>query len=134
VSWQDNAIDETLNSLNEVIGVRSSCVSPVKVIALLLLSGSNVYTAKFGVHDRCTGLVRGSLVDTGDGLKEDATTASFRSDDAFEGGAGLFDLRAIGVVVESGKIGENVLPATVVVDTSGIVEVPRVPLMGGFLI
>ena len=124
MSRQDNAINKALDSLHKVIGVRSGGISPVKIITLLFLSRSNVYTTKFGVHDRCTGFVRRSFIDTWDWLEEDAAAAGLRGDDAFEGGAGLFDLRTVRVVVEGGKIREDVLPATVVVDTSGIIEVP----------
>ena len=124
MSGQDNAIDKTLDSLDKIIRVRSGGISPVEIIALLLLGRSDINTTKFGVHDRCTGLVRGTFVDTWDWLEEDAAAAGLRGDDAFEGGAGLFNLRTVGVVVEGGKIREDVLPATVVVDTSGIIEVP----------
>ena len=124
MSRQDNAINKTLDSLDEVIRICSSGISPVKVIALLLLGRSNINTAKFGVHDRCPGLVRGTFIDTWNWLEEDAAAASFGGDDAFKSGAGLLNLRTIRVVMECSQIGENVLPATVVVDTSGIIEVP----------
>ena len=123
MSGQDNAIDKTLDSLDKIIRVRSGGISPVEIIALLLLGRSDINTTKFGVHDRCTGLVRGTFVDTWDWLEEDAAAASFGGDDAFKSGAGLLNLRTIRVVMECGQIGEIVLPATVIVDTSGIIEV-----------
>lgn len=133
MSSKNNAVHKTLDSLDEIVRVCGSSVAPVQVFTLFFLGGSNVDAAEFGVHDGCTRLVCRALVNTRDRLQENASTVSLGTNDAFESGAGLFDLWTIAVVVECGQVSKDVLPTAVIVDTSSIVEVPRRLLVSDYL-
>lgn len=64
MSSQNNAIDEALNSLYQVIGVGGSGVTPIEAIAIFLLGWCNVDTSEFGVHDWSARLMLRALVNT----------------------------------------------------------------------
>ena len=124
VSSLNRTPDESIDPLDQVIGVSRRRVSPVAVLlSVFLLGRGNVDSAKLGVHDWCAGLVLCTLLDARDG-RHKHVAAGLLARDEVEAGACLFELWAIAVVVEGCEVSDDVLPAAVVVDASGVIKTP----------
>lgn len=124
VSTLDRTPDQPINLLDQIIRVRRRRVSPVAVLlSIFLLGRGNVDSAKLGVHDWCAGLVLCTLFNARDGRHKHVSTGLLTGDEV-ETGACLFELWAVAVVVEGCEVGDDVLPAAVVVDASSVVKTP----------
>jgi hypothetical protein len=58
--------------------------------------------------------------------RREEVAAGLQAEDGVERLARLLEVWAVGVVVEGGEVGEDVLPAAVVVDAAGGIEDPDV--------
>lgn len=124
VSSLDRTPDQPINPLDQIIRVSRRRVSPVTVLlSVFLLGRGNVDSAKFGVHDWCAGLVLCTLFDARDG-RHKHVSAGFLARDEVETSTRLFKLWAVAVVVEGCEVGDDMLPAAIVVDASSVIKSP----------
>ena len=122
VSSGCDALDELAHPVEQILRTRGRRISPVPVLALGAIRRLDVHAAKLGAHDGRSGNVLASGVDLAGDLAHEEVTAGLLAEDLVEILARLLQDRSVGVVVEGGKVGDDVFPAAVVVDAACRIE------------
>ena len=121
-----HGLDQLLDPLQKIFWIRGSCVAPFALILALLtllLRGRDVDTTEFSAHNGCTGKMLSTTVRARDfGNKK--ISPSLLVQNGIKVSACLLQLGSIRIIVESGEIGTDVLPTTIVVDAARAVEAP----------
>lgn len=125
-----NGPDQLFKPVQEVIRIRSGGIAPVPITSSgAILGWRDVHSSKLGADDRRPGLMLGAWIGKGglvlssvDWLHKHLMLGLWRQDAVFHAGACCGKFRRVAVVVVGGKVCEDVLPATIVVNWPGRVK------------